>query len=333
MNQPAGPTWSPIRDANTTCTAEAAKPENDPSGGMDGVLVLGMHRSGTSLVAGSLHLLGLATCVPEDLMTGMPWNPAGHWESRSLSRLDDRLLDEMGRAWWYPPPSGAAYTDVTSRLFTAPESAVDLFRRTYASTPWVWKDPRLCLLLPFWREAFGEVVAAVVVHREPHEVARSLELRNGFPMPFGMALWVRYNRLLLEHCRGLAVLLVRYDDLVGDPGGWIDAAADFVGTLGMAVRPGAEADIGKFVRPTLRHLGADPSSDRPPRATPTGAEAGGPELALEVEQLVAALGSLEGRHLSFEPPSLDPEAPVVEAQLSGRWPGHPPAWNDPPWRT
>ena len=141
--------------------------ESHRRGGTEGVLVLGMHRSGTSVVAGTLHLLGLATCAPEDLITGMPWNPAGHWESRSLSRLDDRLLDEMRRAWWYPPPSGATYADVTSGLATAPETAADLFRRTYTSMPWVWKDPRLCLLLPFWREALGEAVAAVVVHRDP----------------------------------------------------------------------------------------------------------------------------------------------------------------------
>ena len=81
-------------------------PEGRRRAGADGVLVLGMHRSGTSVVAGSLHLLGLATCSPDDLMTGMPWNPSGHWESRSLSRLNDELLADMGRSWWYPPPSG-----------------------------------------------------------------------------------------------------------------------------------------------------------------------------------------------------------------------------------
>ncbi len=155
----------------------------------DGVLVLGMHRSGTSLVAGSLYLLGLATCAPEDLMTGMPWNPAGHWEARSLSRLNDELLTEMGRSWWYPPPSGAGYSDVANRLTTASEVAAACFQQTHRSIPWVWKDPRTALLLPFWRRALGKSVAAVLVHRDPLDVARSLELRNGFPLPFGIALW------------------------------------------------------------------------------------------------------------------------------------------------
>ncbi len=299
----------------------------------EGMLVLGMHRSGTSVVAGSLRLLGLATGLPEDLITGMPWNPAGHWESRSLSRLDDMLLEEMGHAWWYPPPSGAAYADVTGLLVTAPATAADEFRRVYLSKPWVWKDPRLCLLLPFWRDALGEAVAAVVVHRDPREVARSLQLRNDFPRPFGMALWARYNRLVLEHARGLPLLLVRYDDLLEDPKRWTDAAASFLGTLGTPVRPGAEAEVADFVRPTLRHVVGDSPGGQPHDRPRSPADEVEKDLALEVEYVAAVLGSLEGSHCRFEPPPLDPEAPVVEAQLSARWPDLVPVWNDPPWTT
>jgi hypothetical protein len=289
----------------------------------DSMLVLGMHRSGTSLVAGSLHLLGLATCAREDLMTGMAWNPAGHWESRSLSRLNDQLLDEMGRSWWYPPPAEPEYLEVTSRVSTRPEFAAAQFRRTYPIAPWGWKDPRLTLLLPFWRQALGEVTAGVVVHRDPLAVARSLELRNGFPLSFGVALWARYNRLLLEHCRGLSVLVVRYDGLVEDPEGWIGSATTFLGAHGTVVRPDAAGDARRFVEPMLRHL-----DEGGPDVL---AEVVGGDLALEVERLVSALGSLEGVHPSFVPPALERELPAVEAELAARWPDRPPAWNHPPW--
>jgi hypothetical protein len=288
-----------------------------------GLLVLGMHRSGTSLVAGSLHLLGLATCAPDDLMTGMPWNPGGHWESRSLSRFNDELLAEVGRSWWYPPPAEPRYYETMSRLLTTPQLAAVQFHRTYTSAPWVWKDPRLALLLPFWRQALGEVAAVVVVHRHPLDVSRSLELRNSLPVSVGMALWARYNRLLLEHCRGLSVLVVRYDGLLEDPGEWIRSAAAFLAAHGTVVRSDGAADARRFVEPALRHVG-DSRTNVP-------ADMVDRDLALEVDQLVSALAALEGVHPSFVPPALESERPVVEAELSARWPDRPPVWNDPPW--
>jgi hypothetical protein len=296
----------------------------------EGVLVLGMHRSGTSLVAGSLHLLGLAVSGRDDLITGMPWNPAGHWESRSLSQANDNLLAEMGRSWWYPPPAGAEYSEVSSRLVTTTDDAAAHFRRTYPSVPWVWKDPRLSLLLPFWRQALGESRAAVFVHRDPLEVARSLELRNGFPTSFGVALWARYNRLVLEHGRGLAMLVVRYDDLVEDPEEWIRSAESFLGALGPLARPKNTSDALAFVQPNLRHVGNGSSNGG---ATAPNRIAGTAEtdLFLEVDRLVSTLRAQKGAHASFAPPALEAERPAVEAELSARWPDRPPVWKDPPW--
>ncbi len=296
----------------------------------DGVLVLGMHRSGTSLVAGSLHLLGLATCGPEDLMTGMPWNPSGHWESRSLSRFNDELLAETGRSWWYPPSAAPEYSEIAGRLVTSPEAAARQFHRTYRSTPWVWKDPRLALLLPFWRRALGESVAAVLVHRNPLEVARSLELRNGFTVRFGVALWARYNRLLLEQCGRLPVLVVRYEDLVKGPDDWISTATAFLGRYGTVVGPDAAAQSRAFVQPTLRHV-RDDHPNRGAGLAGRAIEVGDEDLALEVEHLRSTLAALEGAHASFVPPTLESERPAVEAVLSARRPEQPPAWNDPPW--
>ena len=194
----------------------------------------------------------------------------------------------------------------------------------------MWKDPRTALLLPFWRRALGESVAAVLVHRDPLEVARSLQLRNGFPLPFGIALWARYNRLLLEHCRGLAVLVVRFDHLVEDPEGWIDAAQDFLGALGATVGSDGASKARAFVEPTLRHVESSHSIEG---AFDPGGHGEEPErdLVLEVEQLGSGLFALEGAHGSFDPPSLEHERPGVEAELSTRWPDLPPVWNDPPW--
>jgi hypothetical protein len=237
----------------------------------------------------------------------------------------------MGSAWRFPPPSGRAYTEVTTRRVTTSESAAHVFHQTYTCSPWVWKDPRTATLLPFWRRALGGAVAVVVIHRDPVDVARSLELRNGFSVPFGMALWERYNRLILEHCGGLPVLVVRYDNLVADPEWWAVTAESFLTGLGMPVRADAAARIRTFVEPGLQHSrngrAADPSFGRSETRVVDGAT----PLTSGVEKVAAALDVLDGVNPSFVPPRIDTEGPEVEVRLSTRWPDRPPVWNPVPW--
>ena len=282
-----------------------------------GVLVLGMHRSGTSAVAGLVHLLGLATCVPDDLISGMAWNPRGHFESRTMTRVNDELLAAMGRTWWYPPPSGAAYSEVASVLDPQAGTAVRSFDRVHPSGPWVWKDPRTCLTLPFWRQALDRPLAGIAVFRHPIDVATSLEYRNSLPLPFGVALWERYGRLLLEHAAGLPLLVASYDDLVGDPLRWSASAGSFLAGLGVTVRPGVEEDVRRFVDPALRHSHEHRSAAF--RLSPGATE------------VLDAFAACVGAHRSFDPPALTVEDATVDETLRSRWPDRPPSWNLPPW--
>ena len=77
---------------------------------LEGVVVLGMHRSGTSLITRLVSLLGIEVCRYEDLLVGGARNPRGHWESVSLNAYNDRLLEELGCTWFCPPPMDAAET-------------------------------------------------------------------------------------------------------------------------------------------------------------------------------------------------------------------------------
>lgn len=276
-----------------------------------------MHRSGTSAVAGVSNLLGLAISEPRDLIRGKGWNPAGHWESRSLTPLNDRILAEMGHTWWYPPPSGPGYSDAASRIVTSPESAAAQFDEVYPSGPWVWKDPRSCLALPFWRQALDRPLAGILVFRNPIDVSASLLFRDSLPEPFGIALWTRYMRLVLEHAGGLPLLVTRYDDLVQNPLRWSDTAQKFLADLGVAVRPGRQDEIEQFVDPRHRHSHHGHSD--------TSAFSPGVEAVFE------ALERLVGAHRSFVGPPLPAEHPGVAQELESRWPDHPPVWNEPPW--
>lgn len=247
----------------------------------------------------------------------MEWNPAGHWESRSLTLLNDRLLSQMGYTWWHPPPSGSGYSAAASRIVTSPRAAADHFDGLHPTSPWVWKDPRNCVTLPFWRQALDRPMAGILVIRNPVDVATSLQLRNSLPVPFGIALWARYMRLLLEHAGGLPLLVARYDDMVQNPTGWSDTVRRFLVDLGVAVGPGGQGEIEQFVDPRYRHSHqghSDISGCSP-----------------DVTAVFEALDRRVGAHQSFVGPELPAEDPGIAAELDSRWPDRPPVWNAPPW--
>ena len=284
--------------------------------GPRGVLVVGMHRSGTSAATRLVNLLGPATCAPQDMVRG-PWNPSGHYESRSLMHLNNALLNQMGRRWWYPPPCGDGYDVVASAVTTTRAEARRAFRRVHHRTPWVWKDPRTSVLLPFWRAALGPRLLSVVVFRDPSEVARSLGNRHDLDPSFGVALWERYNRLILAHSAGMPVLVTRYDDLVHDPVAWSAGVADFLAGEGMTLGSHDPSEARAFVDPELRHSTVPPA-ERPP--LPGGAA-----------RVLATLEGVAGAHRHFVAPDLSPEPPEVERDLATVGPEHEPAWRPPPW--
>ena len=283
-----------------------------------GVLVLGMHRSGTSAATRLVNVLGPATCAPGDMVRG-PWNPSGHFESRSLMHLNNALLAQMGRTWWYPPPDAEHYEAVAARITTTRGQARRAFRRVHRSVPWVWKDPRTSVLLPFWRRTLGPRLTAVIVYRNPLEVAVSLQRRHAVPLPFGVALWERYNRLLLAHSAGLPVLVTRYADLVADAAAWSQRTRDFLDDRGMLLASPSDAGsagLEGFVDPALRHS-AYSRADL--------GDSGAGTLAV-----FDALETSVGSSPCFVAPALPPETPDVAAQLDSVGPGTELAWHPPP---
>lgn len=202
------------------------------------LLVVGMHRSGTSALTGALGALGFSVPAPADLVEGDEGNPE-HWESTALTLLDDRLLRSLGGSWEAPPPLAPGW----EQAFTAPAAADPraALRTAFGSSggPVVWKDPRLCLLLPYWRRVLPPPLAAVLIWRSPLSVATSLHRRDGLHPATGVALWERYNRSALADLHDLAVYVVRYEALVADPGstltdlsGWLASLPQFADAAG-----------------------------------------------------------------------------------------------------
>ncbi len=145
--------------------------------------VLGMHRSGTSALTGALGSLGFGIPQPGDRMDWPESNPE-HWESSALTVYDDEVLADLGGSWDAPPELPAGWeTGAAIRVEPRPETVA---RRAFPDPgPIVWKDPRLCLLLPYWRRFLPGPHAAVLIWRSPLAVARSLQRRDGMHSPRG----------------------------------------------------------------------------------------------------------------------------------------------------
>ncbi len=252
------------------------------------VVVLGMHRSGTSAMTRIVNLLGVPVGREDDLIQADGANARGYWESLSLTRFQDALLARLGGRWDDPPPLEPGWE---RRLDLVREvgRARRIVRRVYGDLPvWAWKDPRTSLTLPFWRRTLRRDPIAVVLHRHPLEVARSLAARDGFSKRRSLALWERYNRELLANVAGLPVLVVAYERLVDDPLGVAASARAFLAANGVPVRGVPEEEIRGFVDRSLRHsrfdeldLGADP------------------DVSDEQQDVFRLLHSLEGPHDAF----------------------------------
>jgi hypothetical protein len=178
------------------------------------VCITGMHRSGTSLLARVVNLLGVPLGDESALMGPGPDNPSGYWENRAVKELDDELLAHLGGAWDQPPLlTGDWALDPSLDPFRT--RATEILARDYAGAPQGragCKEPRLCLLHPFWRTVVP-IGATVVVVRDPGEVVASLARRNGMDPAQGAALWLRY----LFAATTVPALVVALDDLTDKP--------------------------------------------------------------------------------------------------------------------
>ena len=243
------------------------------------VVVLGMHRSGTSAVTRLLTLAGAAP--PRELMPANADNPQGYWESRRIARFNNRLLESAGTRWNDDARIAEAWFSAAERDADRDEAVTILADEFGAAAEIVLKDPRICRLLPFWLSVFaaaGIEPFGLVVARDPLEVARSLAARVHVPefrpaaipaISRGLLLWLRYVLDAERAGQDLPRHVVHYADLVTD---WRQALAGLFAT-GIVAAPAAEAAaaIDAFLDPSLRRQQANEQQ-------PTDLPAGGLEL-------------------------------------------------------
>ena len=183
------------------------------------ILVVGMHRSGTSAVARVIGALGAYPGAPDELLPAHPKdNPAGYWERTDLVVEHDRFLASVGHAW-----DRVAGFDANALNDGQVKSLRDALQPTVESlrahgTTWLVKDPRLSILLPLWLPLV-DPAACVVVVRDPREIAASLRAthRGVLTSQFPLLLWEKYVRSLLRALDGRRAIFVSYAALLADP--------------------------------------------------------------------------------------------------------------------
>lgn len=164
------------------------------------IFILGMHRSGTSCLAGSLAQAGL---FMGDVNREAPHNKKGNYENYEIMRLHDTVLSSNRGSWDNPPDSiiwRAAHQSLRDKIIeTYPENQT-----------WGFKDPRTTILLEGWLEPISEITI-VASFRHPVAVAKSLAARNGFHSEKSFDLWMKYNARVLELVKRFNGRLINFD--------------------------------------------------------------------------------------------------------------------------
>jgi hypothetical protein len=160
--------------------------------------VLGMHRSGTSAVAGGLVASGVY--FGGQLMAAKADNPKGFYENQSLVTFHDKLLALHMQRWDSVTPLPAPLSFCEREKLQGEALAIVEEIREHKGVVGC-KDPRISLFVPFWLEVFSRIGIAVdwmVCVRPPKAVAQSLYMRDRFTELKSVALWLKYNLALLK---------------------------------------------------------------------------------------------------------------------------------------
>jgi hypothetical protein len=198
------------------------------------VVVLGNHRTGSSCVAGVLSKLGVS--MGYDLLGAHGSNPVGHYEDKEFLLMQDTLIGK-----WTNPKTHFEGKE----LQEIQENYSKMIERRDKDFPiWGVKDPRLCIMLPYFWDMLSDPVL-IEVTRHGVSSTNSLQLRERWTFEQAWEAFSKYEEAKQSTIRKIVKkgiiphFLIRFEDLVEKPNTWVGALADF-----------AFADLSEEVRPS-----------------------------------------------------------------------------------
>lgn len=196
------------------------------------IVVLGMHRSGTSALTRGLKVLGVH--LGDDFIPDVVGvNDKGFWEDAEILQLNVELLASLGHDWHalLSPADRALMDDPVISLFMRRAAAI-LGNRLRGGDCFGMKDPRFPRLLPFWQEAFRRIgcrVSYIIASRNPFDVVRSLEKRDGIDPVKGYWLWYDHMMRSIRLTTDASRVVVSYHRLMENPAEQLDRMAKCLG--------------------------------------------------------------------------------------------------------
>lgn len=187
------------------------------------IIVLGMHRSGTSMIAGVLNILGVN--MGKELMGKHPSNPLGHFEDLDFYKLNLRILGKAGGNWSNPP---------TREAILMQKKEFDLEIKSLVEKKnkgiWGWKDPRNSLTIELYL-SYLKNPYFIVCYRTPEEVAKSLKRRDNLSIEDGIKIKNIYDsriKIFFEKNSKLDRLDLNYKEVTMNSKKWVRKIINFL---------------------------------------------------------------------------------------------------------
>ena len=193
------------------------------------VVVLGMHRSGTSVLTGLVSLFG--GYVGSDLMSATEDNPKGYFENNKVYLLNEKILKENRVSWDNYSFSAESIDSAGVDKYVNDAKAVITDELKYVNNL-IIKDPRICILFPIWERALNELsinIKLIFAFRSPLEVSHSLLKRDQIEVEKGLMIWSHYFLQSELYSRTYPRMIVEYDNDFKDMIAFLDELAGFLG--------------------------------------------------------------------------------------------------------
>jgi hypothetical protein len=224
-----------------------------------GIIILGMHRSGTSAITRGVQALG--AYLGDNLLEARFDNPTGYWEDKAIVDLHDRLLDLQGMTWEdWQLIDDAWWVSAAVSLFVT-EARHYLVSQFLSWPLWAFKDPRTLRMLPLWSRVLGGLdvdIRHLLVIRNPLSVVESLYRRQSMDRARAHCLWLAYVVPHLARVLDSRLTVVDYDLFMSDPRHQLRRIAEGL-QLGASCANAAatEAYLTEFLQPEMRHVQFD----------------------------------------------------------------------------
>lgn len=217
------------------------------------VVVLGMHRSGTSLCSMVLQKLGISMVESGDLYGDLS-DPELRWERSNIVEAHDAILQAFGQTWssasslpssWWCDPSLIRYK----------RDLLDIASTAANAGTWGFNDPRAMRLFPLWLNIFQSLslsVKVILCIRNPQNVAYSLQRHNNLDVNYAKLLWLRHHVEFFQHAVPFPVKIIDYDDWFSNPVDNLIALRSFLNILDKPSEMHLCSIVEECVRPGLR---------------------------------------------------------------------------------